>query len=145
MKGMAADWMQKHGTETSAKEVGAWMQEAAKRLASAAAKNVLDATPLTRDGVARGLATMAAELRGGLLDAQRAVVQAFPDSQQQETVLGMIGVPTPGMVDRAADLPLAVELKEPAANDTARKSVLGYDLVKPEPGNEQQREMSRGM
>jgi hypothetical protein len=144
MKGMAADWMQKHGTETSAKEVGAWMQEAAKRLASAAAKNVLDATPLTRDGVARGLATMAAELRGGLLDAQRAVVQAFPDSQQQETVLGMIGVPTPGMVDRASDLPIGVEIKPSAEQQVTRTSILGYPLAQ-EPAKAQERDQSRGM
>lgn len=134
MKAMASavDWMQRHGTEGAVKEVGAWMKDTAKELAASAAKNLADATPLTRDGMAKGVTTMAAEMRGGLLDLQRAVVQAFPDSQQQETVLGMIAVPTPGMVDDGLE--------------TQRKSVLGYPLEQPKQGNEQQQEMGgRGM
>jgi hypothetical protein len=146
MKGIvsAADWVRKHVPPESAKELGAWMKDTAKELAQAAAKNLADATPLTRDGMARGLATMAAELRGGLLDAQRAVVQAFPDSQQQETVLGMIGVPTPGMVDRASDLPIGVEIKPSAEQQVTRTSILGYPLAQ-EPAKAQERDQSRGM
>lgn len=37
--------------------------------------------------------------QGGLQDLH-GFLQAFPDSQQPATVLGMAGVPTPGEVDR---------------------------------------------
>jgi len=75
----------------------------AMRIAKGMLTNLLDATPFTNEGLARGMATMAAEARGGLLDLQRAVTMPFPDSQQQEAVLGMIGHPTPGMVDKEQD------------------------------------------
>lgn len=73
----------------------------------------------------QGVAELGAYLRGGLIDLQNAVTQAFPDSQQQASVLGMAGVPTPGEVDKAhesasmsdADIKKSVYGNAPAAKE----------------------------
>lgn len=80
------------------------LAEKAKAAAKAIGGNLRDSAGLSREGMAKGLATVAAELRGGLIDLQRAVVQAFPDSMQQEAVMGEIGIPTPGQVDREREV-----------------------------------------
>lgn len=65
-------------------------------------------------GAARQVATdLAPHARGGLLDLQNAVVHAFPESQQQQTVLGMPGVPTPAEVDFAARVAAAAQQPGP--------------------------------
>ncbi|VTS00396.1 unnamed protein product [Gemmata massiliana] len=57
----------------------------------------------TGEAAAAGIKQVAADLaphaRGGMLDLQNAIVHAFPDSQRQEAVLGMPGVPTSSEVD----------------------------------------------
>lgn len=80
------------------------LADAAKQAAVALAGNLRDSTPFSREGMAKGLGTMAAELRGGLIDLQKMVVQAFPDSITQEAVMGEIGIPTPGQVDREREV-----------------------------------------
>lgn len=52
----------------------------------------------------QGAAELAAYGRGGLKDLQDVVVNAFPDSQKQNDVLGMAGNPTPGEVDKAKEV-----------------------------------------
>lgn len=91
------------------------LAEKAKAATKTMGENVRDSMGLSHEGMAKGMATMAAELRGGLIDLQRVVVQAFRDSMQQEAVMGEIGIPTPGQVDREREV---VEL-EPA-NDRTR-------------------------
>jgi hypothetical protein len=53
-------------------------------------------------------------------------------------------VPTPGMVDRASDLPIGVEIKPSAEQQVTRTSILGYPLAQ-EPAKAQERDQSRGM
>lgn len=80
------------------------LAEKAKEAVAVMGGNLRNSAGLSREGMARGLGTMAAELRGGLVDLQRVVVQAFPDSMQQEAVMGEIGIPTPGQVDREREV-----------------------------------------
>ncbi len=84
-----------------------------------------------------GVAELGAYLRGGLIDLQNAVTQAFPDSQQQASVLGMAGVPTPGEVDKAHGA-------APQNDADIRKSVLGNLPKAPVPEQEHTRDTGRG-
>lgn len=68
-------------------------------------------------GVKQVATDLAPHARGGLLDLQTAVVHAFPESQQQQTVLGMPGVPTPAEVDFEARVAAAAQ---PPARDAER-------------------------
>lgn len=79
----------------------------------------------------QGVAELGAYLRGGLIDLQNAVTQAFPDSQQQASVLGMAGVPTPGEVDKAHEA-------GHFSDADLKKSLYGNMPVQPAKENEHQ-------
>ncbi len=85
----------------------------------------------------QGVAELGAYLRGGLIDLQNAVTQPFPDSQQQASVLGMAGVPTPGEVDKAHE-------SAPMNDAQIKSSVYGNMPVQPAKENDHQREHGRG-
>lgn len=85
----------------------------------------------------QGMAEMGAYLRGGLIDLQNAISQPFPDSQQQASVLGMAGVPTPGEVDKAHEAT--------GSDKDIKASVYGNLPAQQTPkGNENQHEQGRG-
>lgn len=137
MKGTVAavDRMPNHVSEETKRTVGAWMKDAAKQLATSFVENQKNQPTLT--------AELAAEWRKGREDFLSTLMGPLVGQTRE---LGAPGTPTPQLVtealtDRGVDHSTDL-LTEPEA---VRKSVLGYALVQTERGNEQQREMSRGM
>jgi hypothetical protein len=124
---------------------GSFVAGMVKDLAMAPGKNLLDATPLTHEGRKNGMAEVAPYLRGGLLDLQNFFAKAFPDSRQQESVLGMIGVPTPGMVDLEQETKASKEeQKSDKQAKSPQKSIMGYDLPAQAPAQGKEMEQERG-
>jgi hypothetical protein len=130
----AVDRIPNHGSEGAKRTVGAWMKDAAKQLATALGENQKNQPALT--------AELAAEWRKGREDFLSTLMGPLAGQTRE---LGAPGTPTPQLVTEAlTDRAVDHSTDTLTESEPVRKSVLGYDLVPPDRGNERQQEMSRG-